>query len=283
MGKTPEETARLDVQDALYGGFTEYLLRAAGLREGMRVLDVGCGTGGVSLAAARIVGPHGRVVGVDMDPGILETARSNAAASAMGNVGFEHHVLPDVELAEPVDAVVGRLILMHLDDPVAVVKALTRSVRPGGLVTFQEVNISRARAIPDVPLVTKCREWICAGQRAAGSNPDMGEQLAQVLRSAGLAHPAVAVAVPTGDADSAAMTLVAETVRSLLPLIERSGVAGAREVDVETLRGRLSHACAQAQATVYLSEMVAAWGRLDRSQESTAEKSPTQFDAGQSA
>lgn len=263
MGKTSEETARLDVQDSLYGGFTEYLLRAAGLREGMRVLDVGCGTGGVSLAAARIVGPDGHVVGVDMDPGVLETARNNAAASTTGNVRFERHVLPDVELSEPVDAVVGRLILMHLDDPVAVVKGLTRWVRPGGLVTFQEVNISRARAVPDVPLVTTCREWICAGQREAGSDPDMGEQLAQVLRSAGLADPTVAVAVPTGGADSEAMTLVAETVRSLLPLIERSGVADAREVDVETLRSRLSRACAEVRATVYLSELVAAWGRLD--------------------
>ncbi|MFE9599525.1 class I SAM-dependent methyltransferase [Streptomyces hokutonensis] len=263
MGRTSAETARLDVQDTLYGGFTEYLLRVAGLREGMRVLDVGCGTGGVSLAAARIVGPRGRVVGVDINPEVLETARANAAAAAAENISFEHHVLPDVELAEPVDALVGRLILMHLEDPVAVVKELTRSVRPGGLVTFQEINISRARAIPDVPLVTTCREWICAAQREAGSNPDMGEQLAQVLRSAGLAHPEVAVAVPTGGADSPAMSLIAETVRSLLPLIERGGVADARTVDVETLHSRLSHACEQAQAIVCLSELVAAWGRLD--------------------
>ncbi|WP_427925509.1 class I SAM-dependent methyltransferase [Streptomyces sp. cg40] len=169
-------------------------MRAAGLREGMRVLDVGCGTGGVSLAAARIAGPRGRVVGVDMNPAVLETARANAAAAAMENVGFEHHVLPDVELAEPVDALVGRLILMHLADPVAVVKALTRSVRPGGLVMFQEINVSRARAIPDVPLVTTCRERICAARREAGSDPDMGEQLARVLRSAGPARPVRGVA-----------------------------------------------------------------------------------------
>jgi ubiquinone/menaquinone biosynthesis C-methylase UbiE len=260
MGDTPEEADRLDVQDGLYRGATEYLLRAAGLREGMRVLDVGCGTGGVSLAAARIVGPEGHVVGVDMNPEVLEIARTNAAAARIRNVGFEHHLLPDVELPEPVDAVVGRLILMHLDDPVAVVKELTGLVRPGGLVTFQDVNISRARAVPDVPLVTRCRDWISAGQREGGRNPDMGEQLAHVLRSAGVADPAVAVVVPTGGADSDAMTLVAETVRSLLPLIERSGVADAREVDVETLESRLSQACADVQATVYLSELVAAWG-----------------------
>ena len=229
----------------------------------MRVLDVGCGTGGVSLAAARIVGPDGHVVGVDMNPEVLNVARGNAAAD-IRNVSFERHVLPDVQLPEPADALVGRLILMHLADPAAVVKELTGLVRPGGLVTFQEINISRARAIPEVPLVTRCREWIGAGQREAGSDPDMGERLAQVLRSAGLAGPAVAVAVPTGDADSTAMTLVAETVRSLLPLIERSGAADGEDVDVEILRGRLSDACAEARATLYLSELVAAWGGLNR-------------------
>lgn len=223
----------------------------------MRVLDVGCGTGGVSLAAARIVGPDGHVVGVDMNPEVLNVARGNAAAD-IRNVSFERHVLPDVQLPEPVDALVGRLILMHLADPAAVVKELT------GLVTFQEINISRARAIPEVPLVTRCREWIGAGQREAGSDLDMGERLAQVLRSAGLAGPAVAVAVPTGDADSTAMTLVAETVRSLLPLIERSGAADGEDVDVEILRGRLSDACAEVRATLYLAELVAAWGRPNR-------------------
>jgi hypothetical protein len=46
-------------------------------------------------------------------------------------------------------------------------------------------------------------------------------------------------------------------------LIERSGVADAQDADVETLHSRLSQACEEAQATIYLSELVAAWGRLD--------------------
>jgi SAM-dependent methyltransferase len=69
MGNTSEEADRLGIQAALYDRHTEYLLRTAGLREGMRVLDIGCGTGEVSLAAARVVGSSGRVLGVDMDPG----------------------------------------------------------------------------------------------------------------------------------------------------------------------------------------------------------------------
>jgi len=262
MGNSSEEADRLGIQASLYDRHTEYLLRTAGLKEGMRVLDVGCGTGEVSLCAARIVGPSGRVVGVDMEPGVLERARANAAASSSGNVTFEQGDLSDLRISGLFDAVVGRLILIHLDDPAAVVKELTRLVRPGGVITFQDFNISRTRAVPHVPLVTETVEWIAAALREGGRNPDMGEQLAHVLRLSGLPEPRVAVAVPTGGPDSAAVTLIAESARSLLPVMERGGITTAWEADLDTLRARMSRACAEVQATVYVPELVAAWAEL---------------------
>ena len=262
MGNTSEEADRLGIQASLYDRHTEYLLRTAGLREGMRVLDVGCGTGEVSLAAARVVGSSGRVLGVDMDPGVLERARENAAASSVRNVSFEQGTLPDLEVPEAFDALVGRLILIHLDDPVAAVKGLTRFVRPGGVVTFQDFNTSRTRAIPAVPVVTESVEWICAALREGRREPDMGERLAEVLRLSGLSDPSVAVAVPTGGPDSAAVTLIAESTRSLLPVMERGGIATAEEVDIDTLRARMVRACTEVQATVYVPELVAAWAEV---------------------
>ena len=263
MGNSSEEADRLGIQASLYDRHTEYLLRTAGLKEGMRVLDVGCGTGEVSLCAARIVGPGGRVLGVDMEPGVLERARANAAASSADNITFELDDLSDLRTSGPFDAVVGRLILIHLDDPAAVVKELTRLVRPGGVITFQDFNISRTRAVPHVPLVTETVEWIAAALREGGRNPDMGEQLAHVLRLSGLPEPRVAVAVPTGGPDSAAVTLIAESARSLLPVMERGGITTAREADLDTLRARMSRACAEVRATVYVPELVAAWAVLD--------------------
>jgi SAM-dependent methyltransferase len=262
MGNTSEEADRLGIQAALYDRHTEYLLRTAGLREGMRVLDIGCGTGEVSLAAARVVGSSGRVLGVDMDPGVLERARENATAASFRNVTFEQGTLPDLEAPEPFDALVGRLILIHLDDPVTTVKGLTRFVRPGGVVTFQDFNISRTRAIPAVPVVTESVAWICAALRQGRRDPDMGEQLAEVLRLSGLSDPSVAVAVPTGGPDSAAVTLIAESTRSLLPVMERGGIVTAQEVDIDTLRTRMVRACTEVQATVYVPELVASWAEV---------------------
>jgi SAM-dependent methyltransferase len=263
MGNTSEEANRLGIQASLYDRHTEYLLRTAGLKEGMHVLDVGCGTGEVSLCAARIVGESGRVLGVDLEPGVLARARDNAAASSFENITFEQGDLSDLDISGSFDAVVGRLILIHLDDPTGTVKALTRLVRPGGIVTFQDFNISRTRAVPDVALVTRSVEWICAALRAGGRNPDMGEQLAHVLRLSGLSDPRVAVAVPTGGADSAAVTLIAESARSLLPVMERAGITTAEEADLDTLRARMARACTEVQATVYVPELVAAWAELD--------------------
>jgi SAM-dependent methyltransferase len=262
MGNTSEEADRLGIQASLYDRHTEYLLRTAGLREGMRVLDIGCGTGEVSLAAARVVGPSGHVLGVDMDPGVLERARENAAVLSSGNVTFEQGTLPDLDLSEPFDALVGRLILIHLDDPVGTLKSLTRFVRPGGVVTFQDFNISRTRAVPAVPVVTESVGWICAALREGRRDPEMGEQLAAVLRLSGLSDPSVAVAVPTGGPDSAAVTLIAESARSLLPVMERGGIATAEEVDIDTLRTRMVRACTEVQATVYVPELVAAWAEV---------------------
>ncbi|MFJ5259880.1 class I SAM-dependent methyltransferase [Streptomyces sp. NPDC088387] len=261
MGTTSGEADRLSVQGALYARHTEHLLRLAGLSEGMSVLDVGCGTGEVSVAAARIVGPTGSVVGVDMDPGVLDIARGNIADASLTNVSFEQGELAALELTGVFDAVVGRLIMMHLADPVGVVTGLTRLVRPGGLVTFQDFNTSRTRAIPDVPLVNESREWMCAALRAGGRDPDMGGRLAQVLRQSGLVDAGVATAVPTGDASSTAMTLFAQTLTSLLPLVERSGIATAGEVGLDTFQERLRGQCAEAQAIVYLPELVGAWAR----------------------
>ncbi|MGW4165275.1 methyltransferase domain-containing protein, partial [Streptomyces sp. NPDC004788] len=72
LGHSPAETDRLVLQARLYDPITEQALRTAGLRSGMRVLDVGCGAGDVTFLAARIVGPTGSVTGVDAAPRALD-------------------------------------------------------------------------------------------------------------------------------------------------------------------------------------------------------------------
>ena len=76
LGHSAEEHQRLAEQAALFRPMTERLFREAGVDEGMRVLDVGSGAGDVAFLVAKLVGPKGKVVGVDLDGNALDKARA---------------------------------------------------------------------------------------------------------------------------------------------------------------------------------------------------------------
>ena len=108
---------------AIGGEFTARLLTDSGIGAGMRVLDVGCGAGDVSLIAAGLVGAGGSVLGIDRDSAPLEAARERVAEAGLANVAFKRCDLNDLPADLGVfDAIVGRRVLMYLADPVGVVR-----------------------------------------------------------------------------------------------------------------------------------------------------------------
>ena len=85
---------------------------------GMRVLDIGSGIGDVAMLAAEIVGPNGRVVGIDKDPSFLEHARRRAVENGCAPwVTFEQAEVDAFTTSDRFDALVGRYILLYLPDP----------------------------------------------------------------------------------------------------------------------------------------------------------------------
>jgi 2-polyprenyl-3-methyl-5-hydroxy-6-metoxy-1,4-benzoquinol methylase len=262
MGRTSGEAERLQVQGRLFAPHSAHLLRMAGIVPGMRVLDVGCGAGDVSLLLAEAVGPDGTVAGVDVDPAILKLARARAAGAGFANVSFRAGDLEDLRLDEPVDAVVGRLILLHVKDPATAVRALSRLVRPGGVVTFQEINMPRCRAVPPTPLAARYIDWIIGAFRAIGVNPNLGEQVASLLAEAGLTAGGAASANVGGPADSVMPQYVADTFRSVLPAVLACCGVTEAEADVGTLRERLARECEEAGATLWMPELVGSWARV---------------------
>lgn len=115
------------------GAVTARLLELAGVRSGQAVLDVATGQGDVALSAARVVGPTGRVVGVDIAAAMLDVARQRAAG--LHNVEF---VEADMEaLGQPpasFDVVLSRFGLMFAVDHVATFQALARTLVSGGVL-----------------------------------------------------------------------------------------------------------------------------------------------------
>ncbi len=113
LGDADPELRRLIEQARLFGDLTEQMFRHAGLRAGMRVLDVGCGAGDVSFLAASLVGPTGRVLGIDRSAQAVELATGRAAAAGLAQVRFQVADLTQFHASEPFDAVVGRLVLVY--------------------------------------------------------------------------------------------------------------------------------------------------------------------------
>ena len=117
------------------GPATEAMLDAAGVTEGSAVLDVAAGAGGQTLAAARRVGPSGRVLATDISPAILAFAEQTAAASGLTWVSTR--VLDGEDLdVEPgsFDAVISRLGFIYFPDQQAAFAGMLRALRSGGRV-----------------------------------------------------------------------------------------------------------------------------------------------------
>ena len=121
--------------DAMLAAFVDPLLDAAAIADGDHVLDVGCGNGATSFAAARRT-PNGRVVGVDISGPMLTRSRARAADQGIGNVEFVHADAQDHAFTEDFDVIISRFGVMFFADPVAAFANLRGALRPGGRVAF---------------------------------------------------------------------------------------------------------------------------------------------------
>ncbi|HME78595.1 MAG TPA: methyltransferase domain-containing protein [Mycobacterium sp.] len=263
LGHADVEIRRLQLQARLYDNDTEHALRRAGLRPGMRVLDVGCGPGDVSFVAARLVGPTGTVLGVDAAAEIIEVARTRGAELGLSWVDFETATIADIALDEPVDAVVGRLILMHLPDPESALRQLAGLVRPGGVIAFCETDIGAVRSVPETPQFRAVTEGIVSAFRAVGLDPGFGTTLHSLFQRAGLPPPQLTIAAPIGGVnDPDIFAYAMEVWRLMLPVADQLGLVTDDLADIDTLLPRWRDEAAAASAVIMMPPMITAWSHL---------------------
>ncbi len=117
------------------------VLRRIGVGAGFRVLDVACGTGQVSAAALRLVGPGGTVLGVDPSEGMRRVAESRGIRTVAGVA----ERLPVRDGA--FDAVVMGYALRHVSDLIAAFREMRRVLRPGGTVAVLEITSPAPQAV----------------------------------------------------------------------------------------------------------------------------------------
>jgi ubiquinone/menaquinone biosynthesis C-methylase UbiE len=161
------------------------------------------------------------------------------------------------------DAVIGRLILAYLPDPAATLRRLCGRLRPGGIVAFQEMVTPLARSTPEGAQFGRCRGWILATLERAGFELEMGSKLFATYLAAGLPAPQmIAASRVEGGRQSQVYDYLAGTLRSLLPMAERVGVATAAEVDIDGVAGRLRREAVDNDACIMVPPLVGAWTKL---------------------
>jgi len=258
LGHSDRELDRLHRQALLFADLTRDLLVRAGLKSGMRVLDIGCGVGDVSLIAADLVTPKGTVTGIDPSPEALAVARARLDALGKHWVRFLPGTLEGLEDGSGFDAAIGRFILIHLADPAESLRRLRARLRPGAVVSFIEFDLSTAAAYPPLPLLQQCMGWVGEVYRRMGRQLDMGVGLFGAFRAAGLKPEMVGLTRVTTSDDEAGIDFLVESIRSLLPAMEKLAIAGRDVVGIDTLRDRLLKESASGDHCVFYPRLVGA-------------------------
>jgi SAM-dependent methyltransferase len=263
LGTSQAETERLEFQSQLLQPATDRLLRIAGLRPGMRVLDIGTGTGEVAALASEIVGPSGYVLGIDHNGSILEQARrKHRRRLGSSQMEFQPMSFLDLDRSAVFDVVIGRFVLTFQPDPANFLREAAGHVGRGGTIAFLEPAACRtntARSFPPVPLWDETVGRIVDAFRSGGTRPDQGFRLTEAFFQAGLPEPTLFCDPLMGSANtSQIIDWACMTMQSLLPIITRREGAPESDIPIEDLTQRLRNAASSAHSQLTFFSAVGA-------------------------
>ena len=244
LDRTDRELDRLDLQGIIYRDATHRALTSCGIATGMRVLDVGCGSGDVTRLAATLVGPSGSVLGIDTNAESVASARARATQLGVGNVTFEVGEATSFAQPRSFDALVARFFLMHQPSPGKTLAEAASAVRPGGVIMMLESHMAglldMQHSYPHSDFYDAIVRWKCRVVAAAGADIEAGLGLYRTFRSASLPAPEMRMEAPVeGGADSLIYRYMAESIRSMLPMAASHGIDGFGADEVERLEVRL--------------------------------------------
>ena len=163
-----------------------HLLWEAGLRPGMSVLDFGCGTANLDFSIASMLGPGGKVLGVDCNPGLISLNRKRKQTVEDGNLFFRIGRAENYTDIFQYDITFARFLVAHTAMPLKLVRNMQGLTRNYGYIALEDVDISTMRAVPHNPELEVLKTLIKALVHYYGGDATIGSQLGPLLHASGL-------------------------------------------------------------------------------------------------
>ena len=248
---------RLRIVGRIMQPTTISLLRRAGVELGMVCLDAGCGGGDVTFELARLVGPTGRVVGIDIDATKLDLAGREAEERRLGNVTFKlADIARSVGEAE-FDVVYARFLLTHLKDPAGALARMLRLLRPGGRLIVEDIDYSGSLCYPESAAYRRYVELYTQAALRRGGDPHIGPRLPGMLLDAGAEQVMMYVVQPAGS-ESYVKLISPVTLENVRHVILAEDLASVDELD--RLLDELYELVYDERTVASIPRVVQAWG-----------------------
>jgi SAM-dependent methyltransferase len=260
LGTSESEIARLAMQHDVWRDDAIAAWRSAGFAAGHRVLDLGCGPGFATLDLATLVGERGRVIAVDQSARFLAHLRSAAherrLAERIETIESDatHLSLPEASL----DGAWVRWVLAFVRDPVVVLRAVVRALKPGAAIALHEYyDYGMWRFFPVEPGFEAFVERVVSSWRRRSGEPNVGFALPVLLRDVGLRVTTIRAIAHVVEPGTPRWRWAAGFADSAVPLLRQLGDVADEEA--ERLDATVARTVRQAQlmATPGVIEVIA--------------------------
>lgn len=202
LGTDVAEAQRLGLQHLLWAGAALELWERCGFTRGKTILDLGCGPGWSTIDLARLVGPTGRVIAIDVSSRYINHLQQKQRE--LGLAQIEAHVADahDFEIPDgALDGVYSRWVFSFLPDPATVVERIARALRSGGVFAVQDYfSYATMTLAPRSDVFDRVVAAISRSYRESGGDLDVAGKLPAMMINAGMQireiKPHVAAARP---------------------------------------------------------------------------------------